>query len=515
MTFHRLAVCFVLSNLISIAFYEVVKDSFMYLYISVSLILFLILSLFMFKKSRKVVFVLFLGLALAIFQNTSAYFKYEDSAARLVKNNAVVYGTVQSVAESDGKTMINVKTKEVNGEKTDIHVSCCVTDGRALSGIEEGSIVKILADLSLNESGDFVSDSFIRASKSFLFGNVKKIAVLEVRKSPFFFVESVRDALAKILDKSEYSHISKAAILGDRSGLSPEFKEAARRVGASHILAISGMHFVLIVVSVYNALQFLSLDYRINYVFIIFFCLFYMVLTGLSASVVRAGIMLIVSFFSMIFKRRRDSVTSLFFSVFFICLINKYAIFDAGLLLSFLACLGIIIFSKKVFGPFFIKINELLFYERKIYKKAAVYVFKFIAEQLSLSFSATVFTLPAILIFFGEFSVFSVFYNVVLAALFTVAMTLSLITLLLSFAANVASMHLLLNALSDVCGFFYFLFEKCIYFFSEINLGIFGENDPFSLYLLIFVLVISMLFVDTMRKRSINSDQTIEKFYKL
>lgn len=135
-------------------------------------------------------------------------------------------------------------------------------------------------------------------------------------------------------------------IIGDSSKISKETMERFRDSSITHILAISGANFTYIILM----LKFVSK--RINYKklgqFITIICIiFFMNLTGNTASVIRAGIMSILLILSKILHRKYDFFTSLAFSTIIQLIYNPYTIFDLGLLLSYGGVIGIALFDNE------------------------------------------------------------------------------------------------------------------------------------------------------------------------
>ncbi|MBR2465767.1 MAG: ComEC/Rec2 family competence protein [Clostridia bacterium] len=133
-----------------------------------------------------------------------------------------------------------------------------------------------------------------------------------------------------------------AVFMGQRSYLSPRLSLDFGRIGISHILALSGMHLAILAIGLTKILSLFGISKKPRTVIIIFLIVFYMALTGFSVSVVRAGIMLIISSLLYLFASAKDLPTNLAISVFLICLITPYAVFDISLWLSAFATFGIV-----------------------------------------------------------------------------------------------------------------------------------------------------------------------------
>ncbi len=136
-----------------------------------------------------------------------------------------------------------------------------------------------------------------------------------------------------------------ALFMGERAYLSPRLALDFGRIGISHILALSGMHLAILSLGITKLLSLLGIEKKKRSIILGAFIFFYMALTGFSPSVVRAGVMLIISHTLFLLASARDLLTNLAISVFIICLVTPYAIFDISLWLSALATFGIVSMS--------------------------------------------------------------------------------------------------------------------------------------------------------------------------
>ncbi|MBR2343382.1 MAG: ComEC/Rec2 family competence protein [Clostridia bacterium] len=137
-----------------------------------------------------------------------------------------------------------------------------------------------------------------------------------------------------------------ALILGEREALNPSLSLDFSRIGVSHILALSGMHLAILSGALMQLLSFFGLNKKIRTLISVIFTLLYVLLVGMPESVMRAGIMLIISSVLFLLSSSRDSLTSLSIAVFIIILFEPYAIYDLSLLLSAFATLGVVTFAE-------------------------------------------------------------------------------------------------------------------------------------------------------------------------
>ena len=135
-------------------------------------------------------------------------------------------------------------------------------------------------------------------------------------------------------------------LLGDTSYMSGATTVAFSRLGITHILALSGTHITLLSVALTKLCVSLGVPKRLERVLLIIMTVFFMALVGFPSSVMRAGLMVIISTVMVMLSGYSDSITSLFVALFIIILIEPYAVLDVGLLLSFLATFAILVYAN-------------------------------------------------------------------------------------------------------------------------------------------------------------------------
>ena len=124
---------------------------------------------------------------------------------------------------------------------------------------------------------------------------------------------------------------------------------------------------------------------------------FVMLIAGMTYSVVRAGIMMLVFLLGDIIMRRRDSLNSLGFALSVIIFINPFSSGSVSLKLSALATLGIILYNEYL-SP---KQSEYISRITNTFLRKTV---SHIVSLLMITVSATAFTLPVSLVLYGSFN---------------------------------------------------------------------------------------------------------------
>lgn len=182
-----------------------------------------------------------------------------------------------------------------------------------------------------------------------------------------------------------------ALSIGDKTLLDKDLKNSYSSTGASHILAVSGLH-VGVVFWVFT--QLLSQVFRgekrrkMRVVLSLSALWVYTFVTGLSPSVIRASIMLSMVSVASLLNRRAMVYNTVFASAFMMLLYSPSYLFDVGFQLSYVAVLSILVFQKPIYQAFV--------FRSKIWDKAW--------PLLSVSFAAQLGTMPLTLYYFHQIS---------------------------------------------------------------------------------------------------------------
>lgn len=138
-------------------------------------------------------------------------------------------------------------------------------------------------------------------------------------------------------------------IAGDRSGLDQAWMDRFRKLGVSHILAVSGLHVGLLVLFLSFSLKAMSVPNEVQYLLILGMLVFYLVFTGSQASTWRAVLMFVILESAYFFGRAKDEKRAYWITLA-ICLgINPFSIYDLGFVLSFSTVAGLLYLYPLLF----------------------------------------------------------------------------------------------------------------------------------------------------------------------
>ncbi len=227
------------------------------------------------------------------------------------------------------------------------------------------------------------------------------------KKESVSFADKIKQKRLNLLFRIDNSSLQpqnkailKGIILADRTEIDQEIINHFSKTGLIHILAISGSHMAIIFLMILFVLNpIFSVKYRNIPIYISLAAIWgFAIFIDYGNSVVRSCIMITVYYIMIFLQRKPNLLHSLALAGMMILSIDTQQLFDVGFQLSFLAVFGIFWLYKPITNHY------------KPLKNRAI---RFILNTFSLSLAAQLTTLPLILFYFHQFSIMSVFINVV------------------------------------------------------------------------------------------------------
>ncbi len=227
--------------------------------------------------------------------------------------------------------------------------------------------------------------------------------------------------LQRVLPEPQAS-LAAGIAFGRDEGLSSETKDAFRRSGLAHLIAVSGSNVTLLVLLI-SWLLAARIGRRRTLWLSVIAIAGYVLVAGASWSIIRAGVMATILVGTWFAGRQRDGVAALAAAFVAITLISPVAIRDPGFQLSFAAMGGILVFSPWLTAGLR-RAGQL-----RLLRNAW---FEPVIQTTSLSLAAWVATAPLIAYHFGQLTLIGILSNLVAAPLFVAAFTGSWLTILVA-----------------------------------------------------------------------------------
>lgn len=295
-------------------------------------------------------------------------------------------------------------------------------------GFKQGEKVKGFVTLETNQENLDYFESALSSKVYFncFEGEMCSLSLTSEKDPIYFYAGELKNWFLDVVSQylpGENGGVAKAMAIGDKSGLSENTTTAFNYSGISHLLVVSGLHLSLWSMAVIRIFQKREKFRRFVPFIGIFSMLAFVLLTGISVSVIRAGFMVGISLLAKVFKRDSDSLNSIGMAVTLILLSNPFAAYGTALWLSVLSTTGILAFYeplRKWITSFkiFESINER-------------WIGRFLLSSIIISISTGIATMPVFIIKFKMMPIASAITNILAVDAALVLMVLTVVGVLI------------------------------------------------------------------------------------
>lgn len=201
------------------------------------------------------------------------------------------------------------------------------------------------------------------------------------------FIARQKEFILKRLDKAfpePSASFAAGLLLGSRSNIPKNIMEDFKKTGLTHILAVSGYNIVILIA--FTSAVFSVFPRKISFPLSLTTIFIFVMLVGMSASVLRAALMGSLAQIARFFGRKSFGIRPLFIAGYIMVLFDPFIVFfDIGFQLSFAATAGIILFSPSLK--------------------------RYFPDVISTSWSAQIMTTPLVMYYFKGFSLIALLAN--------------------------------------------------------------------------------------------------------
>lgn len=236
----------------------------------------------------------------------------------------------------DGYLRGTLRVTQCDGEATDFLVNCAAFPAAKQGECFSADFLFLPLEENYYRTSYQSNGIYLQAEYQ---GNY---CLLPESSAPRFALFQLRQNLSNLLQRwmpAEEGELEAAMLLGSKDELRDSIQDSFRAAGVSHLLAVSGLHVALLcgIFSFGRHRRFLRPLILLRAALVVF----YMVLTGLPISVLRAGFVFLLALAGDFFLQPVDLLTSTGAAAVVISLQNAYAPCDVGFQLSFCAVLGV------------------------------------------------------------------------------------------------------------------------------------------------------------------------------
>lgn len=230
-----------------------------------------------------------------------------------------------------------------------------------------------------------------------------------------FFKKNLSQNISAALAEP-YASLARGIALGERGTIPRDIQENFRRAGLSHILAISGFNITIVIALVGLFIKSLVKNKTARFFIISASIIFFVLLVGADASVVRAAIMGTLALLAKSNARvPPPRITLSLAGAIMLAQNPKLIAFDRGFLLSFAATFGLIYLA-----PLF---REYLGFHQKNHGV----IVNFLVGLFFQTTAAIIFTLPLVIYFFKNLSLVALLANIAVVPVASIILVMSLL----------------------------------------------------------------------------------------
>ena len=405
---------------------------------------------------------------------------------RMTPMEGNVYGNVRDIEYKKDKIYLYLKNIEFDDDLEQFEeiktkgllsknsgIVCIFDDDVFLKGNEVsiGSNVCIYGKISVfdkaSNPGEYDSRRYY-ISKGYLFKAFScELKKTDSKKKPAADLAfEVSQKTGELLDKSlceKDAGMMKAVLLADKSDLDSEVKNLYKDAGASHLLAISGLHITMFAAFILFILKRTPFNLKAAYSITIIILILYGYIIGFSPSASRAIVMFTILSIGKMIGKSYDSLTALAVASLITVIIKPLYVLQSGFIMSYLAIVGIsvVLPAFETYGKRNPKILSSFF----------------------MSISVTMTTLPVVINSYYKIPLYAPLLNIILVPGMTVLLILGVLCIAFSF---IVSSPLFI-------GFCNLLLSSGLMGFSFYTLLTSGKLNIFASFIHLFLLVYEWL----------------------
>lgn len=405
----------------------VIDDIFSFILVIISLI---IIAVFYEKRLIVIYGIAILFFAFGIFLTSEKLDKVGGSD----ENGKSFFGTVTIIKEPaiSGRYQKIIVASRLSDAPNDLRKGFILINVPTYPEYYYGDRLKVACTLKIPENFSEGFDYRMYLAKENIFYECKNFKVERIDTGQgskiygsLLAIKNKFNQKLSVLIPAPQSGLMSGLILGGDAFLSKEYQDNFSKTGTTHIIAVSGYNVTIIAEYLMILGIFLGLWRKQAFWFAAIGITLFVIITGLAASAVRAGVMGILLIWAMKNGRLANSQNAIIFAAAVMLIANPLLLrWDIGFQLSFLATLGII--------------HLYPMFEERLVKKQKAFG---LTEILFLTLSAQIFVLPIILYNFGRLSLISPLANLLVLPIIP-------LTMLLGFSA--ATIGLILGPLGQI-----------------------------------------------------------------
>ena len=443
------------------------------LYLKISIVLFVIPLIFLCiyleikkKVGLKRVIVLFLISALISNIKITLLEKGFNEKYQNIGENVEIVGTIISdPINKQYKNQYILKVEKINKNKSYKNTNLQLNVKKEKEQLNYGDKIIVKGNFeeasNARNEGGFDYKQYLKSKNIYGIITVDKKDINFIKKNNVDVINLLANKVSNSMKikieqnlSNETSQLLSGILIGNKSNLQKEIQEDFKNSSLSHVLAISGMHVSYVMLGITFAISKIKFSKKVSKIITILILLFFIILTGKTASVTRACFMSSYIILASMLHKKAHVLTSISISLLIILIINPYFILDIGLQLSYGGTIGIVLIY-----PILKKHKNKKEDKSRKVKKIIYKIKDKIIDTILITISANLIIFPIVLFHYNTMSFTFIISNLLISPIIGIIIILGFISVFVSYIISPISkimffvLQMFLNLLIQIAHF--------------------------------------------------------------
>lgn len=443
------------------------------LYFKISIALFVIPLIFVciyltMKRKIKVgkyVVLFLISVLISNIQITLLEKSFDEKYQNVGENLEIVGTIISNPIDKQYKNQYTLKVEEINGNKEYKNTNLQLNVKKEKETLNYGDKIIVKgnfeeANTARNEGG-FDYKQYLKSKNIYGIVAVDKKDIETINKNNVGVIDllanKVRNSMKRKIEQNlpnETNELLSGMLIGEKSNLQKEIQEDFRDSSLSHVLAISGMHVSYVMIGITFVINKLKFSKKMSKIVTILILLFFIILTGKTASVTRACFMSSYIILASLLHKKAHVLGSISISLLIILIINPYFILDIGLQLSYGGTIGIVLIY-----PILKKYKKKKEDKTGRIKKVLYKIKDKIIDTILITISANLVIFPIVLFHYNIMSFTFIISNLLISPIIGIIIILGFLSVFSSYIVSPISkvmfffLQILLSVLAQIAHF--------------------------------------------------------------
>lgn len=407
-------------------------------------------------KVRKYVVLFLISVLISNIQITLLEKSFDEKYQNVGENLEIVGTIISNPIDKQYKNQYILKVEEINENKEYKNTNLQLNVKKEKETLNYGDKIIVKgnfeeANTARNEGG-FDYKQYLKSKNIYGIVTVDKKDIETINKNNVGVIDllanKVRNSMKRKIEQNlpnETNELLSGMLIGEKSNLQKEIQEDFRDSSLSHVLAISGMHVSYVMLGITFLISKIKFSKKMSKIVTILILLFFIILTGKTASVTRACFMSSYIILASLLHKKAHVLGSISISLLIILIINPYFILDIGLQLSYGGTIGIVLIY-----PILKKYKKKKEDKTGRIKKVLYKIKDKIIDTILITISANLVIFPIVLFHYNIMSFTFIISNLLISPIIGIIIILGFLSVFSSYIVSSKVMFFFLQILLSV-----------------------------------------------------------------